>query len=170
MKKFVQLYSDYKNYIKEKLLKEQPTEILNLTFPIINVPLTLGSFRVHWPVLLWMLFNRWWKWGGSSTTAELVGVRKGIPPLKTRSIPMGGQLADGDFSTIGRVKPCKVLPEVWLSTLGWTSDPSLMWKKATMMMMIIWWCIHCSHYKISSILQFTLCCRVRCMVDPRCTV
>ena len=33
-------------------------------------------------------------------------------------ISMGGQLADGDFSTSGRVKSCKVSPEVWLSTLG----------------------------------------------------
>ena len=30
-----------------------------------------------------------------------------------------------------RVKSCKVLPEVWLSTLGQTSDPSFTWKRAT---------------------------------------
>ena len=54
---------------------------------------------------------------------------------------MGGQLADGEFSTSSQVKSCKVLPKDWLSTLGQTSDPSLARKKATfsklkMMMMI----------------------------------
>ena len=44
---------------------------------------------------------------------------------------MGGQLVDGEFSTSSRVESCKVSPEVWLSTLGQTSDPSLAWKKAT---------------------------------------
>ena len=37
------------------------------------------------------------------------------------------------FPTSGRVKSCKMSPEVWLSTLGQTSvgqtsDPSLAWK------------------------------------------
>ena len=36
----------------------------------------------------------------------------------------GGDFAT-DFATSGRVKSCKVLPEVWLSTLGQMSDPSL---------------------------------------------
>ena len=40
-------------------------------------------------------------------------------------------LADGDFCTNGEVKPFKVLPEVWLSTMGETSDPSLAGKNAT---------------------------------------
>ena len=34
-----------------------------------------------------------------------------------------GQLADGDFSTSGRTKSCKVSPEVWLST--WGKRPTL---------------------------------------------
>ena len=37
---------------------------------------------------------------------------------------------NGNFSTSGRVTSCKVSPEVWLSTLGQTSDPSLAWKKS----------------------------------------
>ena len=37
---------------------------------------------------------------------------------------VSGNLADGDFSTSGRVNSCEVLPEVWLSTLGQTSKPS----------------------------------------------
>ena len=36
---------------------------------------------------------------------------------------MGGYLVDGDYSTSGRVKSCKVSPEVWLSTLGGMPDP-----------------------------------------------
>ena len=42
---------------------------------------------------------------------------------------MGGYLADGDFTTSGRVKSCKVSLEVYLSTLGQASDPSIAWKK-----------------------------------------
>ena len=44
---------------------------------------------------------------------------------------------DGDFSSSGRVISCKVSPEVCLSTLGQTSDPSLAWKKVT-----IYWYEH----------------------------
>ena len=40
-------------------------------------------------------------------------------------------MADGDFSTSCQDKSCKVSPEVWLSNLGQTSDPSLAWKEAT---------------------------------------
>ena len=45
------------------------------------------------------------------------------------------------FLLSDRVKSCKVSPEVWLSTLGQTTDPSVTWKKATfskqkMMMMM----------------------------------
>ena len=35
------------------------------------------------------------------------------------------------FPTSGRVQSYKVSPEVWLSTLGQTFDPSLAWEKAT---------------------------------------
>ena len=35
------------------------------------------------------------------------------------------------FPLSGRVKSCKVSPEVWLSTLGQTSDLSLAWKRVT---------------------------------------
>ena len=33
------------------------------------------------------------------------------------------------FPLSGLVKSCKVSPEVWLSALGQTSDPSLAWKE-----------------------------------------
>ena len=36
-----------------------------------------------------------------------------------------------DFSTSGRVQSSQVSPEVWLSTIGRTCDPSLAWKKVT---------------------------------------
>ena len=80
--------------------------------------------------------------GGNSTTAEEVSrfqclfpnpnwlMWKGIPPPKTHSNSYGWITGWWRiFHYSGRVKSCKVLPKVWLSTLGQTSDPSIAWKK-----------------------------------------
>ena len=49
---------------------------------------------------------------------------------KLSPIPMdNGDFYTGNLSTSGRVEPCKVSPEVWLSILGQTSDPSKAWER-----------------------------------------
>ena len=58
-------------------------------------------------------------------------VWKGISPPKTRhQYPWVDKWLMTIFPLSGRVKSCKVSQEVWLSTLGQMSDPSLAWKKA----------------------------------------
>ena len=105
-----------------------------------NKESVVKEFSQH---LTWFQLKFHWHGRRNSTTAEEVSrsqclyhnpnwlVWKGIPPPKFAEIPMGEQLADGDFSSSGRVKSCKVSSEVWLSTLGQTSDPSLAWKRVT---------------------------------------
>ena len=58
-------------------------------------------------------------------------VRKGIPIPKTHFNTHGWITSWWLFSTSSPVRSCKASPEVWLSTLGQTSNPSLEWKKAT---------------------------------------
>ena len=67
----------------------------------------------------------------SLPSSKLVGV-EGHPTTKTLlQYPWVDNWLMAIFPLSGRVKSPNVSPEVWLSTLGQTSDPSLAWKQAT---------------------------------------
>ena len=69
----------------------------------------------------------------------MAGRKRHVGSLGSREIHQNLENSQG--SVIQGLLSCKVSPEVWLSTLGQTPDPSLAWKKVTFsklkMMMII---------------------------------